>query len=117
MTQLHILTKPRKISPRVPYTIRFFAFFCISSSPHERINRKNHHVNIIIATPKTNISKNPIIIGTNQPDPLKLPISQRSPMRSVQTTVLDLLGELPIEPKNIVYTSHGILRKRNPIRA
>ena len=72
---------------------------------------------MIIATPKTKTSKNPIIIGTNHPDQFRLPISQRSAMRSVQTTVPDLLGELPSEPKNIVYTSHGILRKRNPIRA
>jgi hypothetical protein len=74
-------------------------------------------VNIIIATPKTNISKNPIIIGTNPHAQFKLPMSQRSLIRSVPTTVAALFGDPVSEPKNIVYTTQGMFKKRNPTRA
>lgn len=66
------------------------------------MSRKNHQVNIIIATPNMNTSKKPIIIGTNPHVPVRLLASQRSQTRSVHTAVVDLFGDEVNGPKNTV---------------
>jgi hypothetical protein len=70
-----------------------------------------------IATQNINTSKKLIICGMNPLAPLRAVVSQRSVESPLHIDRVDTLGVELSEPKNTVYTSHGIFKKKNPISA
>lgn len=100
------------INPRSPYTIRFFAIFFFSSSPHDTRRLKRPQVNIVTAAPNANTRKNAIILP-------KLSVNPAVLQKIDQPFVLFQSGfqaRLPPESgENTLYTRLGTLRNKKPI--